>query len=77
MGVTPNALSVGRLVVKEGCSFHWVPGHRPQLTLPDGTVVKLRVKRYAPFLPHGIDDPDDIVHPDDDFQETSWLIQSR
>ena len=60
---TPNAFSAGRLVVKDGCSFHCVPGHRPQLTLPDGAIVKLRVKRYVPHLPHNVEDPDGIVEP--------------
>ena len=49
---TPNALSVGRLVLKDGCSFEWYPGTRPKLTLPDGTVVWMKIRKYVPFLPH-------------------------
>ena len=33
----PSALSIGRLVIENGCSFRWLKRKRPVLTVPDGT----------------------------------------
>ena len=58
--VTPNALSVGRLVVNDGCSFSWHAGQRPCLTLPDGTMIWLKVSKFVAFLTHVIDDTNGV-----------------
>ena len=70
---TPNALSVGRLVMNGGCSFMWPARQRPHLMLADGTTVFLQIRKYVPFLPHQSIDPGDIVHPDE-VQVDSCLV---
>ena len=46
----PPALSVGRLVLEQGCTFEWKPGGYPSLYLPCGRRVKLKVRRFVPIL---------------------------
>ena len=50
MSDCPPALSVGRLVLEQGCTFEWKPGSYPSLYLPCGRRVKLKVRRFVPAL---------------------------
>ena len=49
---SPNAVSLGRLVLEHGYSFEWSPKlPRPVLRSPCGTPVELQVKGFVPYLP--------------------------
>ena len=49
---SPNAVSLGRLVLEHGYSLEWSPKlPRPVLRSPCGTPVELQVKVFVPYLP--------------------------
>ena len=48
---TPNALSLGRLVVQDGFSFHWdAYSPSPVLTRPDGRRIALPTDHFVPYV---------------------------
>ena len=48
---TPNALSLGRLVVEEGFSFTWEAYFpAPLLHCPDGRTIELPTEHFVPYL---------------------------
>ena len=65
MDNSPNALSLGRLILDHGCSCTWLPGQRPILTLPSGRRLLLTIVRYVPYIGHEtqqwLEDDDDAA----------------
>ena len=54
-----NVLSLGKLVMDRGYSFHWTQGKDPVLKDEKGKTVLLEVQRYVPVLPVSEHEPDE------------------
>jgi len=48
---SPNVLSLGKLCLRDGFSFHWEAGQQPVLVMPDGRRKVLALDWLVPVLP--------------------------
>ena len=48
---TCDVVSMGRLVMEKGFTYHWQPGEQPYFKNKDGQVIECSVRGYVPVIP--------------------------